>query len=596
MALSTVTVTWTEQDIGEGPLSGTITFTLSQVLTDVTDGTVTETKPLPFRFVGGAGSSDPLVANDSPSVIPSGTWYTIGVSIEGQPARSFTAPILAANGGSQTLAFLQSQAIVPVVPMASYLETTGGVMAGPLVVDGGLTIEGVPVGSPPGGTTEFLRGDGTWDVPPGSSGSGTVTSVAVVSANGLAGTVASGTTTPQVTLSTTVTGLLRGNGTAISAATAGTDYLAPSGSGAALTGITAAQAGADASGAAAAALTAAESFATTAVGTETGRAETAEALLAPLASPALTGTPTAPTATPLTDSTRLATTAYADTAVAVETSRAATAEALLAPKASPALTGTPTAPTATALTDSTQVATTAYADSAVAAETSRAEAAEVLKAPLASPALTGTPTAPTAPALTSTTRLATTAYADAAVAVETGRAETAEGLALQKASNLSDLASAATARTSLGLGTAAVQASSAFDAAGAAAAAASASVPLAGGAMTGALVPAVVALTDASTVGLNAALGNDFRLTMTSGVGSTRQLGTPSGPVDGQRITVQVTQDSSGSQLLTYTSAWDWGTAGSPTLSTAAGAVDVIAAVYNGTKGKWLAAIGGLGF
>jgi hypothetical protein len=38
-----------------------------------------------------------------------------------------------------------------------------------------------------------------------------------------------------------------------------------------------------------------------------------------------------------------------------------------APLASPALTGTPTAPTATALTDNTQVATTAYADSAVTA-------------------------------------------------------------------------------------------------------------------------------------------------------------------------------------------------------------------------------------
>jgi hypothetical protein len=50
-----------------------------------------------------------------------------------------------------------------------------------------------------------------------------------------------------------------------------------------------------------------------------------------------------------------------------------------APLASPALTGTPAAPTATALTDSTQIATTAYADSAVAVETSRAETAEALK-------------------------------------------------------------------------------------------------------------------------------------------------------------------------------------------------------------------------
>ena len=81
---------------------------------------------------------------------------------------------------------------------------------------------------------------------------------------------------------------------------------------------------------------------------------------APLASPALTGTPTAPTATALDNSTKLATTAYADAAVAVEKSRAQTAEGLLAPLASPALTGTPTAPTATAGTNTTQLATTAF--------------------------------------------------------------------------------------------------------------------------------------------------------------------------------------------------------------------------------------------
>lgn len=59
---------------------------------------------------------------------------------------------------------------------------------------------------------------------------GTVTSVSIVSANGLAGTVATATTTPAITLSTTVTGLLKGNGTAISAASSGTDY-APATSG-----------------------------------------------------------------------------------------------------------------------------------------------------------------------------------------------------------------------------------------------------------------------------------------------------------------------------------------------------------------------------
>lgn len=59
-----------------------------------------------------------------------------------------------------------------------------------------------------------------------TSGGGSVTTVSVVSANGFAGTVANASSTPAITLSTSVTGLLKGNGTAISAATAGTDYQA----------------------------------------------------------------------------------------------------------------------------------------------------------------------------------------------------------------------------------------------------------------------------------------------------------------------------------------------------------------------------------
>lgn len=61
----------------------------------------------------------------------------------------------------------------------------------------------------------------------GGGGSGTVTSVSVVSANGFQGSVATATTTPAITVSTNVTGILKGNGTAMSAAAAGTDYQAP---------------------------------------------------------------------------------------------------------------------------------------------------------------------------------------------------------------------------------------------------------------------------------------------------------------------------------------------------------------------------------
>jgi hypothetical protein len=57
-----------------------------------------------------------------------------------------------------------------------------------------------------------------------SSGSGTVTTVSVVSANGFAGTVATATTTPAITLSTSITGVIVGNGTALSAANSATSF------------------------------------------------------------------------------------------------------------------------------------------------------------------------------------------------------------------------------------------------------------------------------------------------------------------------------------------------------------------------------------
>jgi hypothetical protein len=59
-----------------------------------------------------------------------------------------------------------------------------------------------------------------------NKGSGTVTAVSVASANGFTGT-SSGGATPALTLTTSITGMLKGNGTAISAGTAGSDYVAP---------------------------------------------------------------------------------------------------------------------------------------------------------------------------------------------------------------------------------------------------------------------------------------------------------------------------------------------------------------------------------
>ena len=138
-----------------------------------------------------------------------------------------------------------------------------------------------------------------------------------------------------------------------------------------------------------------------------------------LDSPHFTGVPTAPTAAPNTNDTQLATTAYANAIEALLNAAIAlkadlSALAAKANLASPALTGVPTAPTASAGNNSTQLATTAYAN---AIETLLV-AAIALKANLASPTFTGTPAAPTPSPGDNSTKLATTAYADAIAALK----------------------------------------------------------------------------------------------------------------------------------------------------------------------------------
>jgi glycine cleavage system regulatory protein len=94
------------------------------------------------------------------------------------------------------------------------------------------TLSGVTITTPSSG--QVLKYNGSqWindaDATTGGAGAGTVTTVSVISANGFTGTVATASSTPAITITTSITGVLKGDGTAISAATAGTDYQAPIG-------------------------------------------------------------------------------------------------------------------------------------------------------------------------------------------------------------------------------------------------------------------------------------------------------------------------------------------------------------------------------
>jgi hypothetical protein len=83
---------------------------------------------------------------------------------------------------------------------------------------------------------------------------------------------------------------------------------------------------------------------------------------------------------------------------------------------------------------------------------------------------------------------------------------------------------------------------------------------------------AFLALTDAATIAVDMSASWNFKVTL----GDNRTLGTPTGLHEGQSGWIRVTQDGAGSRTLAYSAAWTFGNAGAPTLSTAAGKVDLI--------------------
>jgi hypothetical protein len=151
--------------------------------------------------------------------------------------------------------------------------------------------------------------------------------------------------------------------------------------------------------------------------------------LAPIESPAFTGTPTAPTPATTDNSTAIATTAFVVAEVA-------NVVAGYAPLASPAFSGIPTAPTQPLGTSTGAVATTAFVMAAVAASTAGVasfngrtgivdleltDVTAVGGAPLVSPVFTGSPTAPTPATGNNSQLLATTAFvANTVSAIDAG--------------------------------------------------------------------------------------------------------------------------------------------------------------------------------
>lgn len=114
--------------------------------------------------------------------------------------------------------------------------------------------------------------------------------------------------------------------------------------------------------------------------------------------------------------------------------------------------------------------------------------------------------------------------------------------------------------------------------------AASSNLLKAGDTMSGYFRSSVVTLTDAATIAVDASLGNIFKVTL----GGNRTLGTPTNPLDGQRITFQITQDGTGGRTLAYSSGYNLGVDMiGISLSTTAGATDYIGAIYRAATSTW---------
>ena len=162
-------------------------------------------------------------------------------------------------------------------------------------------------------------------------------------------------------------------------------------------------------------------FVTVAINNYSGTVDTALSFKSPLASPFFTGVPRAPTAASSVSDTQIASTAYVGDRIDAKLASPDYLDDKLsayAKKASPALTGTPTAPTAADGTNNTQIASTAFVNTAINTKITAVDLSQY--APKASPTLTGTPAAPTASLGTNTTQIASTAFVKNAIDAYSG--------------------------------------------------------------------------------------------------------------------------------------------------------------------------------
>ena len=198
----------------------------------IPDGTTGVARSIYIQLNGtGGGTVNVPTAKTKMYFVFNNTASAITFKVTGQTGVSIPAAAkiaLVSNGTDIIVAqnYFSALTLGAALPVASGGTSLTTLTANNVILGNGAS---APTFVAPSTSGNVLTSNGTtWQSTAPATG-GTVTSASVVTANGFAGTVATATTTPAITLTTSITGVLKGNATAISAAVAGTDYVTPTG-------------------------------------------------------------------------------------------------------------------------------------------------------------------------------------------------------------------------------------------------------------------------------------------------------------------------------------------------------------------------------